>query len=89
MCADAHPPVNEHSHLVLELGVSYARLHKNQTHPGYTVVILKRHAGELHELDAATLAAFWADVARVGRAIADVFHPVTASTRAAVSPIGQ
>ncbi len=76
MCADAHLPVNPHSDLVRELEVSYVRLHKNQTHPGYTVVILKRHVCELHEVDRPTLAAFWSDVAKVGGVVAEMFHPV-------------
>jgi len=76
MCADAHMPANDHSDLVLELRASYARLHRNQTHPGYTVVILKRHVCELHDLTPAALAAFWADVAWVGATVTDLFHPV-------------
>jgi diadenosine tetraphosphate (Ap4A) HIT family hydrolase len=40
------------------------------------VVILKRHACELHELGPAELSAFWSDVASVGRAVTDLFHPV-------------
>jgi diadenosine tetraphosphate (Ap4A) HIT family hydrolase len=76
MCADAHLQSNPASELVAELPTSYARLAKNQTHPGYCVVILKRHATELHELPADELAAFWADVAAVGAAISKTFNPV-------------
>ncbi|MEP7019339.1 MAG: HIT family protein [Pseudonocardiales bacterium] len=76
MCASAHMPTNDDSDLVLELRASYARLHRNQTRPGYTVVILKRHANELYELPPPALRAFWADVAWVGAAVADLFAPV-------------
>jgi hypothetical protein len=38
MCADIHLPTNEHSDLIAELPGSYARLHRNQTHAGYTVL---------------------------------------------------
>ena len=76
MCADAHLPANDDSDLVLELRASYARLQRNQTHPGHTVVILKRHVCELHDLKPAALGAFWADVASVGAAITELFQPV-------------
>jgi len=80
MCAGAHLPADDHSDLVLELRASYARLQRNQTHPGYTAVILKRHACELYELSPAALGAFWADVAWVGAAITDLFQPVKLDT---------
>lgn len=76
MCADAHLPANEHSDLIIELPASYARLARNQTHPGYAVVILKRHVCELHDLTPLALGAFWTDVARVGAAIDDLFAPM-------------
>ena len=76
MCADSRMQSNEHSDLILELGVSFARLHRNQTKPGYVVVILNEHVCELPELDAGRRAQFWDDVAVVGRAITDAFAPV-------------
>jgi diadenosine tetraphosphate (Ap4A) HIT family hydrolase len=76
MCASAQMPTNDDSDLVLELRASFARLSRNQTRPGYTVVILKRHANELYELPPPALKAFWADVAWVGAAVADLFAPV-------------
>ncbi|MBV9952126.1 MAG: hypothetical protein JO291_09265, partial [Acidimicrobiia bacterium] len=69
MCADAHLASNEHSDLIAELPGSYARLARNQTHAGYSVLILKRHAVELHDLTAEELRLFWVDVATLGRTI--------------------
>jgi diadenosine tetraphosphate (Ap4A) HIT family hydrolase len=76
MCADAHLPTNEHGDLIAELPGSYARLSRNQSRSGYTVVIAKRHAVELHDLSADELRVFWTDVAAVGRAISVLFSPV-------------
>jgi diadenosine tetraphosphate (Ap4A) HIT family hydrolase len=76
MCADGHLPVNEHGDLIAELPGSYARLCRNQTHAGYSVVIAKRHAVEVHDLTSEELHAFWADVAALGRTITNLFEPV-------------
>jgi diadenosine tetraphosphate (Ap4A) HIT family hydrolase len=76
MCADAHLPSNEHSDLVAELPGSYARLSRNQARPGYSVVVLKRHAAELHDLTPDELRLFWADVAAIGRVVTALFAPV-------------
>lgn len=75
MCADAHLPTNEHGDLIAELPGSYARLARNQTHAGYTVVILKRHAVELHDLTSDELRLFWSDVTTIGRTIDALFSP--------------
>lgn len=75
MCADGHLPSNVHGNLLTELPGSYARLVRNQTHPGYCVVIAKRHVPELHDLSPVELSDFWTDVATVGRAVKEVFHP--------------
>jgi diadenosine tetraphosphate (Ap4A) HIT family hydrolase len=76
MCADASLETNEFSDLVAELDHSHLRLARNQTHPGYCLVIFKRHASELFELTPAELGGFWADVAAAARAVAAVFEPV-------------
>ena len=76
MCSDVHLPTNEHSDLIAELPGSYARLNRNQTHAGYTVLFSKRHAVELHDLTADELRLFWIDVAAVGRCISALFAPV-------------
>jgi diadenosine tetraphosphate (Ap4A) HIT family hydrolase len=75
MCADGHLPRNEHGDLLAELPGSYARLHRNQTHAGYTVVILNRQVAELHDLPPDELCRFWNDVAAVGRTITALFAP--------------
>ena len=75
MCADAHLPANEHGELIAELPGSYARLHINQTHAGYAVLVAKRHAPELYDLTADELRLFWLDVAAVARTISTVLAP--------------
>jgi diadenosine tetraphosphate (Ap4A) HIT family hydrolase len=68
ICADAHLSTNDHSDLIVESTVSITRLSKIQTHTGYSIVILKRHASELHDLDKEELRIFWLDIVRVSRA---------------------
>lgn len=50
MCADAPLPTNPFGDLILETDWSFIRLCRNQTQAGYSVVIAKRHAQELHHL---------------------------------------
>jgi diadenosine tetraphosphate (Ap4A) HIT family hydrolase len=76
-CPSADQP---HSDLVTESAVSFIRLHKNQTHAGYRVVILKRHAAELHHLDNMELRQFWLDVSHVGQAVAELFQSIKLDT---------
>jgi diadenosine tetraphosphate (Ap4A) HIT family hydrolase len=80
MCADAHLPINAHSDLILATDVTFWRLHHNQTHAGYCVVILKRHVPELHQLEEHDHTAFWKDVQDLSRAVAQVFTPVKIDT---------
>src|SRR5205823_1444429 len=61
---------------VTETPWSYVRLNRNQTRAGYTVVIAKRHAPELHDLSDDELCGFWRDVAAVGRAVSELYTPV-------------
>lgn len=75
MCADAHLEANPHSILVSSTPTSHVRLARNQAHPGYSLVILRTHETALTALDAGTLAAFWSDVQRIGRAIEQVYAP--------------
>ena len=75
MCENAHLPTNEFSDLITPLPASYARLCRNQTQPGYCVVISKAHVSEPFELAPADAAQFWADVTVVGAAVNDAFHP--------------
>jgi diadenosine tetraphosphate (Ap4A) HIT family hydrolase len=76
MWDDGHLSRNDHGDLLAELPGSYARLHRNQTHPGYAVLIVKRHATELHDLSPDELGRFWRDVAAVGRTVTALFAPV-------------
>jgi len=76
ICANAALKSNEHSDLILESDTSYVHLSKNQTHTGYSLVMLKRHAPELHDLEPNELKGFWRDVAAVGRVITELFAPV-------------
>lgn len=75
MCADAHLAENPHSILVVSTTTSHVRLSRNQAHPGYCLVVLRSHVTDMANLSPATLAAFWADVQRAGRAIDEVFAP--------------
>ena len=52
------------------------RLCRNQTQAGYSVVIAKRHAPELHHLTHEERCGFWNDVAKVGEVIYELFNPV-------------
>jgi diadenosine tetraphosphate (Ap4A) HIT family hydrolase len=76
MCWNAHLPSNPFSDLIAATAWSYVRLHRNQTHPGYSVVIAKRHAPELHELSPDERCGLWSDVAAVGKAVSTLFRPV-------------
>jgi diadenosine tetraphosphate (Ap4A) HIT family hydrolase len=76
MCDDAHLPVNVHGELIADLAGSYARLAYNQTKPGYSVVIAKRHSPELFDLTREELRLFWIDVADVASTIQQLFAPV-------------
>lgn len=75
ICASAFRS-NEHSDLVQETAHSYIHLKKNQSHPGHCCVIFKRHAPELHDLTADELQGFTTDLARLGRALHDIYRPV-------------
>jgi len=76
MCADAPLPTNPFGDLILETDWSFIRLCRNQTQAGYSVVISKRHAQELHHLTPAERCGFWNDVATVGEVIYELFDPV-------------
>jgi len=76
MCEDAHLASNPHSDLLAETSWSFVRLCRNQTKAGYTLVIAKRHAAELHDLAEEERCGFWNDVARVGLVLTEMFEPV-------------
>ena len=76
LCSDIHEEENKHSFLVKELKYSYVRLPKNQYCRGWVVVPLKCHANELYELSDEELAGYSKEVARVAKAVNEVFKPV-------------
>jgi diadenosine tetraphosphate (Ap4A) HIT family hydrolase len=76
MCQDIHMPENRHSFLVKELAQSYVRLPKNQDPYGLVLVALKRHATELYELESQERDEFFKEVAKVSKAVKELFKPV-------------
>ncbi len=60
---------------VCDLPASRLVLFKEQSHPGRCIVAYKEHVGDLAELSDADRDAFFADVARVARALHKVFKP--------------
>jgi diadenosine tetraphosphate (Ap4A) HIT family hydrolase len=76
MCADAHLDENPFSLKIADLPVSIARLVRNQYMPGWTVVVLRRHACELFDLSSDELTDFWSEAASVARAVQAVYAPV-------------
>jgi diadenosine tetraphosphate (Ap4A) HIT family hydrolase len=72
-CAGTWPPA---SNRILDCGVSTAYLHDDQFFPGWTVLVLNRHATELFELEAGERATLMDEVARVAHALAREFGAV-------------
>lgn len=60
---------------VCDLDVSSLVLFKEQSKPGRCIVAYKDHVGEMVDLSDEERDAFFADVARVSRAIHKAFHP--------------
>lgn len=63
------------SRRVALLPSSVAVLGNDQFYPGYTVVMARRHATELHHLPDAASTAYFQDMLRVARAIDRAFAP--------------
>jgi diadenosine tetraphosphate (Ap4A) HIT family hydrolase len=61
---------------IADCGSTVAYLHDDQYFPGWTFLLLKRHATELWQLDAAERAALIEEVSRVARAVAEAFGAV-------------
>ena len=76
MCRDAALARNPYGDLILETQWSFMRLSVNQTQAGYSVVIAKRHAPELHHLSREERCGFWNDVAALGEVVSDLLRPV-------------
>ena len=69
-CAGHWPAAGDR---IADLGRSTAYLHADQFFPGWTVLVLNRHAVELYELEAAERAAVVDEVARLARVLAQTF----------------
>jgi diadenosine tetraphosphate (Ap4A) HIT family hydrolase len=63
-------------HRVADLGSSIAYLNEDQFFPGWTVLVLKRHATELFQLSREERAGLIEDVSEVARAVAAAFDAV-------------
>jgi diadenosine tetraphosphate (Ap4A) HIT family hydrolase len=63
-------------HRIADLGLSVAYLHDDQFFPGWTVLVLKRHATELFELSRAERAQLIEEVTDAARALAAAFDAV-------------
>jgi len=61
---------------ILDCGTSVAYLHDDQFFPGWSVLVLKRHATELWQLAPAERAALMDEVTRVAQALAAGFDAV-------------
>jgi diadenosine tetraphosphate (Ap4A) HIT family hydrolase len=64
------------SQRIVDCGSSVAYLHDDQFFPGWTFLVLKRHATELWQLDPAARATLTEEVTRVARAVATAFGAV-------------
>jgi diadenosine tetraphosphate (Ap4A) HIT family hydrolase len=67
-------PGKEHKIADLELSVVY--LFEDQFFPGWTVVVLKRHATELYELSKSERSSLMEEVNEVAAALAMTFEPM-------------
>ena len=63
-------------HKIAELGLTVAYLHDDQFFPGWTVLVLKRHATELFDLTREERSQLIEEVTEVTRALAVVFDAV-------------
>lgn len=72
-CTGQWPPAGQR---IADCGTTVAYLHDDQFFPGWTVLVLKRHATELWQLEPAERAALIEEIARVARALATAFDAV-------------
>lgn len=75
LCQDSFADENQHSFKIIELKRSNVRFNKNQHMPGWTTLILKRHATELFELETEERSEFWDEVSLVAKALYEVYCP--------------
>jgi diadenosine tetraphosphate (Ap4A) HIT family hydrolase len=72
-CQPDWPPAEA---FIADCGPARAYLHEDQFFPGWTLLILKRHATELYELERAERVALMEAVTEVARALASAFEAV-------------
>jgi diadenosine tetraphosphate (Ap4A) HIT family hydrolase len=72
-CAGHWPPAD---HRIADCGLTVAYLFEDQFFPGWTVLVLKRHATELFELSREERGQLIEEVNIVARVLAEVFKPV-------------
>ncbi len=75
LCADMHLEENQFSFKVVDLQQSAVRLPKNQHLRGWTIVVFNRHANELFDLSDQELFEYWQDVAKVAKALHQLYQP--------------
>jgi len=63
-------------HQIADCGTSIAYLFDDQFFPGWTVLVLKRHAMELFQLSAAERSRMIEEVSTMAEALMEAFHPV-------------
>ncbi len=72
-------PTNEvRNNILIEVGSlphSTLFILKNQNHLGRVVLAFNKHHGEVYELTDEDRCGFFADVAKVSKAVAELFHP--------------
>ena len=61
---------------IADLGATVAYLHEDQAFPGWSVLVLKRHATELYELTSAERGEVIENVSRMARVLATTFRAV-------------
>lgn len=72
-CAGQWP---EAAQRIVDCGSTVAYLHDDQFFPGWTLLVLKRHAAELWQLEPAERGALIEELTRVARALGTVFDAV-------------
>jgi diadenosine tetraphosphate (Ap4A) HIT family hydrolase len=71
-CAGGRPAAD---HRIADLGVTVAYLHDDQFFPGWVVLVLRRHATELFQLEADERARMMDEVTHVAAALHAIFAP--------------
>lgn len=61
-------------HFIADLGLSKAYLHDDQFFPGWTVVVLQRHATELFQLSPTERSHVIEEVNHVAKTLAEIYH---------------